>query len=73
MTNYALTHPGPGAEAIHPWCGLDDTTAFDAVHPESYLSKIQYTKVADLSTSSAPKMSISFIAALGLASFMAVY
>jgi cytochrome b involved in lipid metabolism len=73
MTKYALTHPGPGAEAIHPWCGLDGTTAFDAVHPESYLSKIQYTKVADLSTSSAPKMSISFIAALGLASFMAVH
>lgn len=70
MTDYATTHPGPGAEAIHPWCGLDATTAFDAFHPQSYLSKIQYTKVAELSTSSASKMSIFFIAVLGFASFI---
>ncbi len=72
MTDYAVAHPGPGAEAIHPWCGLDATTAFDAFHPISYLSKIQYTKVADLSTSSAAKKSIFFIAALGFVSFMTV-
>jgi cytochrome b involved in lipid metabolism len=53
MTQYAYSHPGPGEASIHPWCGLDGTTAYDAFHKESLLSKVEYTKVGDLSTSTA--------------------
>ena len=53
MTQYAYTHPGPGEEAIHQWCGLDGTTAFDAFHQQSLLSKVEYAKVGSFSTSSA--------------------
>lgn len=53
MTQYAYSHPGPGEQAIHPWCGLDGTTAFDVFHAESLLSRVEYTRVGNLSTSAA--------------------
>jgi cytochrome b involved in lipid metabolism len=62
MTQYSYSHPGPAEASIHPWCGLDGTTAYDAFHEESLLSKVQYTKVGDLSTSAASASGELFVA-----------
>lgn len=62
MTQYAYAHPGPGKEAIHPWCGLDGTVAFDVFHKQTELAIVAYTKVGTMSTSSASMVRVLVIA-----------
>jgi len=64
MTQYAYTHPGPAEEAIHPWCGLDGTTAYDVFHKENLLSKVEFARVGALSTSSVSVAEVTPVAAL---------
>jgi cytochrome b involved in lipid metabolism len=52
LTEYAPNHPDPGAVVIYPLCGTNGTSAFDLVHPRSYLDLVANTIVGEIEMSS---------------------
>jgi cytochrome b involved in lipid metabolism len=51
LTEYAPSHPDPGAVVIYPLCGSNGTSAFDLVHPRSYLDLVADAIVGDIEES----------------------
>jgi cytochrome b involved in lipid metabolism len=61
MTTYSYSHPGPGAAAIHPFCGDDGTEGIRPFHKPDLLTRVDSEIVGEL-YSSARIMGFSFAA-----------
>jgi cytochrome b involved in lipid metabolism len=72
MTDFADLHPGPGAAAIHPFCGWIGTEEYDIFHDKSLLVTIESYAVGNLGASSAPEAARTLVLTISIFGAIAV-